>query len=81
MIFQFWDDQCIVYHCDSGQTHLLDSTHGKLLECLSKGMDRQQSIHLLQQDPTFELPSVKPQEIEAWIDTCINEFSKLNLLP
>lgn len=30
-----WDGECVVYHCKSGDTHLLDEATGQLLTLLS----------------------------------------------
>lgn len=34
--FRFWDDECVVYHVPSGDTHLLDRASGEALKLLEE---------------------------------------------
>lgn len=74
---RFWDEECVIYHCLTGQTHLLDGLGMEIFKVLSERTISRQ--HLLQHlKDVFDLPV--NLAIEECLDNLIAQYQALLLL-
>ena len=76
MIFKYWGDDCVVYHPESGNTHLLSTPHAQLLELLREPQTREETI---KQIIAASFADTNDEAI-ALIETAATTYNQLNLL-
>ncbi len=64
---RYWDDECVLYHGASGDTHRLPELVGKLLE------------HLMQTPATIPALSEAIDLHEEDVDAALNELARLGI--
>jgi PqqD family protein of HPr-rel-A system len=76
MIFKHWDDKCVVYHPESGNSHLLPAANAKLLELLRSSTPRDEIIEYV----LDELLVPNRKDAIALIEEVTQSYRQLNLL-
>jgi PqqD family protein of HPr-rel-A system len=76
MLIQIWGDKAVVYHPESGNTHLLNSEYASILELMQSSIDRETlAMQLVNENVTDSI-----EMSYTVIDTAITSFKHLELL-
>jgi PqqD family protein of HPr-rel-A system len=77
MIYKCWDNQCIVFHPESGNTHLLTQVFCTILEHLrvDESDDNIAALILAERSAPDHATAIE------WIQSARQEFDRLGLLP
>jgi PqqD family protein of HPr-rel-A system len=74
---RYWDDECVIYHQLTGETHLVNGIGAEIFKLISeKTATRTQLLENL--DSVFELES--NFDVEGFLDNLILQYQKLGLL-
>jgi len=76
MLFQYWNDKCVVYHPASGDTHVLTKFHANLLSLLITNATKEEILQLVTCDSEIGSETNADQFIESVTDT----YRQLGLL-
>jgi len=77
LLWHTWDDESVVYHTGSGDTHLLDSVAAFVLKTLEKKtLNIFEIIETLSQDSDL----VTDENFHEFISQLISKFNRLGLI-
>ena len=77
VLLRCWDDACVAYHIESGDTHLLTATSGHLLQRL---LVKPYATHELAQALLSQLPPEELDAAGAELEDTLRQLSHLGLI-